>query len=116
MITTQGKLMQPYTLYKLLNWFAFIFRSTIQYNSLQPFQSVMYPSAIAPLLRASSNPDLATDPIAIDARNVTEKMQRTRQFWSHGIRVAASSLVNIPSQTPQTSPPEEPSKESDEPS
>lgn len=74
----------------------------------------MYPSTIAPLLRASSNPDLATDPIAIEARSLTEKMQRTRQFWAHGIQVAASSLVNVPQQPPQSH--QEPTKETEGPS
>jgi len=55
----------------------------------------MYPSAVAPLLRSSSNPDLATDPIAIDARSMTEKMQRTRKFWANGIRTA---IANVPEQ------------------
>lgn len=75
----------------------------------------MYPSAIAPLLRASSNPDLATDPITIDARSMTEKLQRTRQFWSHGIKVAVNSLVNVPQQSAQDQS-QEPSKESEGPS
>lgn len=90
------------------------FRSSNQHNSLQPFQPVMYPSAIAPLLRASSNPDLATDPVALDARSITERMIRTRQFWAHGIQVAAASLVNIPSEPKPLQ--QEPSKESEGPS
>ncbi|CRL00697.1 CLUMA_CG013956, isoform C [Clunio marinus] len=73
-------------------------KSSSQHNSITPFQSVMYPSTIAPIFRASSNPNLATDPIAIEAKSITEQMHRTRKFWSHGIKVAASSLVNIPSQ------------------
>lgn len=74
----------------------------------------MYPSALAPLLRASSNPDLATDPISVDAQNLTQKMQRTRQFWAHGIQVAASSLVNVPQNAPQSQ--QESSKEAEGPS
>lgn len=62
---------------------------------MQPFQPVMYPSGLLPLLRSSSNPDLASDPISTEIESLTQKMQRTRQFWAHGIQVAASSLVNI---------------------
>lgn len=69
----------------------------------------MYPSSFGPLLRASSNPDLGVDPIAIDAKTMTEKLQRTRQFWAHGIQVAASSLVNA--QQPPPEPPEQPPPE-----
>ena len=91
-----------------------IFSSSSQHNSLQPFQSVMYPSALAPLLRATSNPDLATDPITLDVRSLTQKMQRTRQFWAHGIQVAATSLVNVPQNPPPSG--QEPTKEAEGPS
>lgn len=56
----------------------------------------MYPSAIAPLLRSGSTPDLSTDPISLDLKGMTEKLSRTRNFWSHGLKVAASSLIKIP--------------------
>lgn len=69
----------------------------------------MYPSGIAPLLRTSSNPDLSGDPITLDVRNVTDKMQKIRKFWAHGIQTAASSLVNIPAQPPTQS--DQPSKD-----
>lgn len=68
----------------------------------------MYPSGIAPLLRTSSNPDLSSDPITLDVRNVTDKMQKIRKFWAHGIQTAASSLVQIPPQPTQS---EQPSKD-----
>lgn len=62
----------------------------------------MYPSAVATLFRSTSNPDLATDPIALDARNITEKLIRTRKFWQHGIRTAVSSIA--PAEPPNDQP------------
>lgn len=87
------------------------YRSNSNTNSLQPFQSVMYPSAIAPLLRTGSTPDLSSDPICLEVKGMTEKLSRTRNFWSHGLKTAASSLIKIPPpesfqqqfQTPQPS-------------
>ena len=62
-------------------------------------------------MRSSSYPDLASDAIALDARNVTEKMTRLRHFWTHGLDTAASSLVKSKSPTPTQS--ESPSKEAE---
>jgi hypothetical protein len=56
----------------------------------------MYPSAIAPLMQTGSAPDLSSDPIALDLKGMTEKLSRTRNFWSHGLKVAATSLIKIP--------------------
>lgn len=96
MITRVGKEIKNVFFYEKLISF---YRSTSQYNSLQPFQPVFYPSAIASIARSSSNPDLASDPIAVDARNLTEKMNRVRKFWEHGIHTATSSLVDVRSQS-----------------
>lgn len=85
-----------------------IHRSSSQYNSLQPFQPVMYPSSLAPLARSSSNPDLIGDPITLDARSLTEKMSHVRKFWQHGIQTALTSLVNVQqSEAQQVQPPKE---------
>ncbi|XP_070499007.1 putative leucine-rich repeat-containing protein DDB_G0290503 isoform X4 [Chironomus tepperi] len=83
-------------------------RSSSQYNSLQPFQPVMYPSGLAPLARSSSNPDLIGDPMTLDARTLTAKMSHVRKFWQHGIQTAVTSLVNVQqSQAQQIQPPKE---------
>jgi hypothetical protein len=64
----------------------------------------MYPSAVAQLARSSSNPDMVTDPLTLDARNITEKMNRVRKFWQQGIKTAATSLVNLPAESSNTTP------------
>lgn len=64
-------------------------------NSLQPFQPVMYPSALAPLMKSSSNPDLV-DPIAFDLKGMREKLSRTRNFWANGMKSAACNLIKVP--------------------
>lgn len=70
-------------------------RANSQANSLQPFQPVMYPSALAPLMKSSSNPDLI-DPVGFDLKGMSEKLSRTRNFWSNGLKSAASNLIKVP--------------------
>lgn len=56
----------------------------------------MYPSALAPLVKTNSNPDLMADPISFDLRGMSEKMARTRNFWSHGLKSAVGGLTKTP--------------------
>lgn len=67
----------------------------------------MYPSAIGDisLARSASNPDFSSDQMAMDARNLTQKMLHVRKFWQQGIKTAASSFVNLPAATQSSSEP-----------
>lgn len=56
----------------------------------------MYPSALAPLMKSSSNPDLMGDQISLDLKGISEKLARTRTFWSHGLKSAAGNLIKTP--------------------
>ncbi|KAG5676690.1 hypothetical protein PVAND_006506 [Polypedilum vanderplanki] len=91
-------------------------RSTSQYNSLQPFQPTMWPSAVAPLARSTSNPDFTSDRISMDARNLTEKLSHVKNYWQHGIQTAISNITGMNNSSTLPTQPiiSQPPKEEDE--
>jgi hypothetical protein len=69
---------------------------------------------MAPLARSSSNPDFTSDRVALDARNLTEKLIHVKNFWQSGLHSALSKVANNMSSQSEQPIISQPPKEEDE--